>query len=606
MDKDFLAYYRSNLTYIRSLAGEFAGEFPKIASRLDINGTQVRDPFVERLLEGTAFLAARIEKKLDDGFPRLLESLLNSLAPRLLACQPSMAILKVSPKWQAARLPAGSAFVCRNDNANVSCQYVTMWSTLMSKLSVATCLYSTRPQEQLAEELAAFLKAEASLTLELDSQAGSIGDAVPDDLDLFLRMECTDASELLRQLSVDLIGVFAVPQSGKAVKLENVKIVIPALNHGEEFLRGPGVKDLEGLNVLNAVMAYPDLIKFVRLSGLKRQISAVGGNRAKIVFLFKRKVQRLSYLIGTESVCLGCVPIINLFRKRTSRSFIGDKYEIGLVVDRASPKEYEIWSTEKVEVFDDLNRTLLTAYPFHTVNLSLSEEFNQNFFNVQRSRKLFNNSSRTSGTSYRPTISSVTLSGEQWKDLRGRATQLAAEVWCTNGELPLFLRAGSSVSPRNIKDVQGCELFSSPSAPLEPAVDSGDKDSWRRLGYVLLNLSTFLDGRGGVPTTLVKRLVSEWGSRNEEDRKKLAEGILDIKATARMFRFVEEGAVYYENGYSVTLELIAEKFEGIGAFAFGCLLKRVMETFTPINSAVEVTLRTTTEGEIAVWKMQEN
>jgi len=40
---------------------------------------------VERLLEGAAFLAARVEKKFDDGAPRLLESFLASAAPQVLS-----------------------------------------------------------------------------------------------------------------------------------------------------------------------------------------------------------------------------------------------------------------------------------------------------------------------------------------------------------------------------------------------------------------------------------------------------------------------------------------------------------------------------------------
>ena len=68
MAKEFLDYYSSNLSFLRKSSAEFASEFPKIASRLDISGLECLDPFVERLLEGTAFLSARVEKKLDDGY----------------------------------------------------------------------------------------------------------------------------------------------------------------------------------------------------------------------------------------------------------------------------------------------------------------------------------------------------------------------------------------------------------------------------------------------------------------------------------------------------------------------------------------------------------
>ena len=55
MDERLLAYYNSELRYVREMAGEFAREFPKIAGRLALDRDAKEicpDPYVERLLEG--------------------------------------------------------------------------------------------------------------------------------------------------------------------------------------------------------------------------------------------------------------------------------------------------------------------------------------------------------------------------------------------------------------------------------------------------------------------------------------------------------------------------------------------------------------------------
>ena len=52
------------------MGAEFAREFPKIAGRLGMENLEVADPYVERLLEGFAFLAARVQLKVDAEFPR--------------------------------------------------------------------------------------------------------------------------------------------------------------------------------------------------------------------------------------------------------------------------------------------------------------------------------------------------------------------------------------------------------------------------------------------------------------------------------------------------------------------------------------------------------
>jgi Type VI secretion system, TssF len=70
MDPRLLRYYNLELQHLREMGAEFAQQFPKIAARLGMNGLEVADPYVERLIEGVAFLAARVQLKLDAEFPR--------------------------------------------------------------------------------------------------------------------------------------------------------------------------------------------------------------------------------------------------------------------------------------------------------------------------------------------------------------------------------------------------------------------------------------------------------------------------------------------------------------------------------------------------------
>ena len=64
MDPKLLDYYNSELHYIREMGADFAKRYPKIAGRLGLDGFKCDDPYVERLLEGFSFLAARIQYKL--------------------------------------------------------------------------------------------------------------------------------------------------------------------------------------------------------------------------------------------------------------------------------------------------------------------------------------------------------------------------------------------------------------------------------------------------------------------------------------------------------------------------------------------------------------
>ena len=62
-----------------------------------MDGLEVADPYVERLLEGFAFLAARVQLKLDAEYPRFIAHLLETLYPNFLAPVPSMMVVRLHP-----------------------------------------------------------------------------------------------------------------------------------------------------------------------------------------------------------------------------------------------------------------------------------------------------------------------------------------------------------------------------------------------------------------------------------------------------------------------------------------------------------------------------
>src|SRR4051794_12599494 len=95
MDPNLLRHYNDELTHLREVGAEFAAEFPKIAARLSLDDLEVSDPYVERLLEGFAFLAARIQLKLEAEHPRFVQHLLETVYPGFLSPVPSMMVARM-------------------------------------------------------------------------------------------------------------------------------------------------------------------------------------------------------------------------------------------------------------------------------------------------------------------------------------------------------------------------------------------------------------------------------------------------------------------------------------------------------------------------------
>lgn len=148
MDPRLLKYYNDELQHLREVGAEFAAEFPKIAGRLGLDQFECTDPYVERLLEGFAFLAARVQLKLDAQFPAFTQHLLEVVYPHLLAPLPSMAVVWMQPDpgegslAEGVRLPPGTLLrsqVAKGEQT--ACEYRTAHEVVLWPLELVQAQY---------------------------------------------------------------------------------------------------------------------------------------------------------------------------------------------------------------------------------------------------------------------------------------------------------------------------------------------------------------------------------------------------------------------------------------------------------------------------------
>ena len=174
MDERLLAYYNSELRFVREMAGEFAREFPKIAGRLALDRDAkdiCPDPYVERLLEGFAFLAARVHLKLDAEFPRFTQTLLETVYPHYLSPVPSMGVVHFEPDPRdpgpedGFLLERGTAL--RSQSDETPCQFRTAHDVRLWPLKISDSRYYTRTIVELG--LPSSLEAKAALLIRLQT-----------------------------------------------------------------------------------------------------------------------------------------------------------------------------------------------------------------------------------------------------------------------------------------------------------------------------------------------------------------------------------------------------------------------------------------------------
>ena len=100
MDDLTQRYFEAEMRYLREAGKEFAQAYPDRAAMLNLDKPGARDPYVERLFEGFAFLMGRLREKLDDDLPELTEGLVSLLWPHYLRTIPSLSVVELTTDHQ--------------------------------------------------------------------------------------------------------------------------------------------------------------------------------------------------------------------------------------------------------------------------------------------------------------------------------------------------------------------------------------------------------------------------------------------------------------------------------------------------------------------------
>lgn len=586
----FLDYYRENLAHIRGIASEFATEFPKIAARLELSEYNCQDPYVERLLEGTAFLAARVEHKLESGFPRLLETVTSSAVPMATSPIPSYAVIRFVADLPDERLRGdytmkmGAQFRCRVPGVETPCIYSTLTDVSVSAAVLQGASYQVRDLDACGIDDPGGV---AVLTLNVVDGDGAGGAAMPDDLLAYIDMPDSVASELQGQLCGDLRGIYA-RQNGVTRRLVGATVEVPLFSSAQ----GEPIPATNGLRTMVRFMAYPRLFKFFRVSGLKKLFEERPGLPVDLFFVFGRRVESFVRSIGANSIRFGCVPVANVFRRHSDRTECNGAFEHHISPDRSAPQDIEVLSVKKVEAFDARNQVLFRAQPGF-------EGEGTNRFVLHRRARLFNPAH--SRSSYHGMEAYVSLSGEDYDARHDEIRQISAEILCSNRDLPLLLRKEDSVVPPAEEPLTGAMFVDQPSAPFPPLVSGGNAADWEKTGLVAINLSSVLWRDGMVPVDVVRRMVRICAFDGKSVAARLADAIAELRSTPQTFRFVSGGSPYFESGWRIDLMLKEDICSGTGVFIFARMLKELFFSYVPINTCIEFVVSTDKRKEMFRW-----
>ena len=615
MDPRLLRYYGRELQYVRELGAEFARDFPKIAGRLGLDTFECSDPYVERLLEGFAFMAARINLRIDAEFPRFTQHLLEIVYPHYLAPTPSMTVVQMRPNLgegtlaQGYRVQRGTALrSLLGRGEQTPCEYRSAHDVTLWPLELTHAEYTGYVGD--VGELHLPTRARAAVRFKLRTTAGlNFSDLALDELTLYVRGADELPMRIYEQLMGHAVAVVARPTT-RPVPWQHVVAENPVETVGfrdEEALLPYGPRSFQGYRLLQEYFAFPARFLFVKLPGLAEAVRRCKGPEMEILVLTDAHDRSLDGAVSPENLALFCTPAINLFPRRADRIHLSEaETEYHVVPDRTRPMDFEIHSVKEVVGYGSSSELKQPFHPFFAWNDQTAAEEAPAYYTVQRHPRMLSARQRMNGTrsSYVGSEVFMSLVDPQEGPYRSSLRQLAIETMCTNRDLPLQLAVGQSHTDFTLESGAPVESTRCLAGPTPPRASYADGDtSWRLISHLSLNYLSLVDGTAGAgeKAAALREMLSLYSEVNDSNTRKQIEGVRETSSAGITRALPVPGPTTFGRGLEISLTCDETAFEGSGVFLLGAVLERFFGRHVSINSFTETVLRTVQRGEIMRW-----
>jgi type VI secretion system protein ImpG len=613
MDPRLLEYYNRELQFMRETGAEFAREYPRVASRLGLDGLECADPYVERLLEGFAFLAARVQLKLDARHPQFTQHLLDLVYPGLLAPVPAAAIVELVPDLEegslkeGVRIERGSPLKTPlGKGERTSCEFRTAQEVTLWPLTVSEAKYISGAGALGLQGGREDLPAKAAIRLRLTCAPGVTFAALPlDRLDFCIKATPGLAARIYEQVQANSVGVQvrALPGAGAASVLPPSAVVEVGFEDSEALLP-PTRAGFSGFRLLREYFMLPERFLFFGIRGLSAALRTCQGGEAEISLLLDRIQPALENALDASQFRLNCTPVVNLFPRVCGRLELhGRDVEYHVLPDRNRPQDFEVYSIEKVTGISGGGGENFPIESFYAAAHRSAPQAERAYYTAQRRPRLASTRQSRTGerTSYLGSEVFLAVVDTARRIERGEAPQADVEALCTNRDLPIYASFGKGRTDFMLESgapVTAIRCIAGPTLP-RPAPAAGE-GAWRLLNHLTLNyLSLQSEGIG-----LLRDFLALYADPNDGVAARQIEGVKSVSFMPIVRRMPLPGPISHGRGLGISLSLDDAAFEGIGLLPLAAALERFFGRYVSLNSFTQLTLRSASRGHIKQWPVR--
>ncbi|MGO4174235.1 type VI secretion system baseplate subunit TssF [Bosea sp. TAF32] len=640
MNQEFLDLYNQELRLFMEHSKEFAEEYPGIAERLGGLVGERMDPMVGGLLEGAAFLAARVQLKLKHEFPEFTNNLLEQLLPNYLAPTPSALLAGITPPYsdpglrEGVRIPRGSYVDATylERERRVACRYRLGADVMLWPFEITAAEYVPAPGPLQALGLKAGPRALAGLRLTLTHrvmadpvQEPSAADALKNPASWFAGCRARelnfhllggegDAVALYEQLFANCISIHfrhldpfgdPVVTPGEGCRLEQIGF------DEDEGLLPADARIFRGFELLRELFWFPRKFLGFRLDGLDAIMPKLTAKTVEIIFVFDEVNTRLPGAVRKEMFALYAAPAVNLFEKTADRIPVkSNQHEFHVVPDRSRALDYEPHSILSVHAHYAGGREKQPVHPLYSSPEGASPLQGLHYTQRRLPRRRSSAERRQGRASdYTGTEMFISLVEPAKIADSTSVAELSVRALCSNRHLTEHLPTGVGGADFRLIDNVSLDVvcLAGPTPPCEPIVSqlrlraetaSTGVVTWRLINLLSLNQLGLVQRGAGQNGEALRELLSLFADLADSATERRIRGIKDVDSRPVVRRFPQRAGTGAGRGLEITVLLDEKAFEGSGVFLLGAVLDRFFAEYAAMNHFTQTVIRTVERGEV--------
>ncbi|MFI4885732.1 MAG: type VI secretion system baseplate subunit TssF [Steroidobacterales bacterium] len=617
MDPRLLDYYNRELQFVQEMGAEFAAAYPRIAARLGLEGLECADPYVERLLEGFAFLAARIQLKLDARHPDFTQHLLEMVYPQFLAPVPSCTVVEFAPDLKEGAQLAGVTIargaILRTPlgkGDRTACEFRTGHAVTLWPLSIVEAKYLSGTGALAVQGIPVDTRARASIRLRLKAAPGVRLDSLDlDSLTFFLKATPGLTQVLYEQIAADCLGFYLrSTQQGAPVTTRSAASVRQVGFEDDEALLPVTRRGFQGYRLLQEYFAFPERFHFFALDGLRDAVRQCAGDELEIHLALTRAQPALENALDASHFRLFCAPAVNLFARTADRIHV-DLFDTDppRVADRTRPMEFEVFGVERLPAVGSDGEPIGEIRPFYSADHHTDPGSPALYYTLQRRPRLLSARQQQFGarSAYVGNECFIAVVDSAQRQLEGKLRQIDAQVLCTNRDLPVQLAVGQGRTTFLIEGgipVESVRCIAGPSAPRSsPAF--GDT-AWRLISHLSLNYLSLIEQGGPASAQMLRDMLALYRDPNDAGAARQVEGVVSVGYRPLVRRMPIPGPITYGRGLEIVLTLDDSPFEGAGIVVLASVLERFFARYVSLNSFTQTRLDSAARGTIKTWPVR--